>query len=145
MNNKFISSVILLTLSAIFFSACKKDNNTPPAPVVTVKYEIKSTAPIKDTTAIGSIRYTDANGVDQTVSDFLPGNTTWTKTLTLTTTTRPLTLKLSTPTNYFVESQASVTGKIYINDVEYVRSTNNLVSGNNIFIIFLPEISTVLN
>lgn len=144
MNNKIISSIILFTLSAFFFSACKKEKNTQPT-AVTVKYEIISTAPIKDTTAIGSIRYTDANGADQIASDFLPGYTTWTKTITLTTTTRPLTLKLSTPTNYFVESQASVTGKIYVNDIEYVSSTNNLVSGNNIFMIFLPEISTVVN
>ena len=144
MNNKIISSIILFTLSAFFFSACKKEKNTQPTPVI-VKYEIISTAPIKDTTAIGSIRYTDANGADQIATDFLPGFTTWTKTITLTTTTRPLTLKLSTPTNYFVESQASVTGKIYVNDIEYVSATNNLVSGNNIFMIFLPEISTVVN
>jgi hypothetical protein len=144
MNNKIISSLILLTLSIFIFSACKKEKNTPPTPI-TVKYEIISTSPIKDTTVIGSIKYTEANGADQTVSDFLPGYTTWTKTITLTSTTRPLTLKLSTPTNYFVESQASVTGKIYVNDIEYVRSTNNLVSGNNTFIIFLPEISAVVN
>jgi hypothetical protein len=144
MNNKIISSIILFTISAFFFSACKKEKNMPPTPI-TVKYEIISTAPIKDTTAIGSIRYTDANGADQIATDFLPGFTTWTKTITLTTTARPLTLKLSTPTNYFVESQASVTGKIYVNDIEYVSATNNLVSGNNIFMIFLPEISTVVN
>ena len=143
MKYQIASSIFLLTLSAIFFSACKKDNNTPSP--VTVKYEIVSTAPLKDTTVTGSIKYTDANGADQTVSDFLPGYTTWTKTFTLTTPTRPLTLKLSTPSSYFVESQGSVTGKIYINDVEYVRSTNNIVLGNNVFFISLPEISTVLN
>ena len=141
---KISSSIFLLIAPAFFFSACKKENNTP-TPAVRVKYEIVSTTPLKDTTVVGSIKYTDANGADQTATDFLPGYTTWTKTFTLTTTTRPLTLKLSTPSSYFVESQGSVTGKIYINDVEYVRSTTSIVLGNNVFFISLPEISTVLN
>ena len=143
MNYKIISSIFLVVLSLFFFSACKKEKNTPTP--ITVKYEIVSTAPLKDTTAMGSIKYTDANGADQTATDFLPGYTTWTKTFTLTTTTRPLTLKLSTPSSYFAESLGSVTGKIYINDIEYVRSTTSIVLGNNVFFISLPEISTVLN
>ena len=142
-NIKNIAAICILIFSLVIFSACKKEKNTPTP--ITVKYEIVSTAPIKDTTVVGSIKYTDANGADQTATDFLPGYTTWTKTFTLATTTRPLTLKLSTPSSFFVESQGSVTGKIYINDVEYVRSTNNIVLGNNVFFISLPEISTVVN
>ncbi len=143
-NYKIATSIFLLTITAIFFSACKKENNTPSSPVI-VKYEIVSTAALKDTTVMGSIKYTDASGADQIATDFFPGYKTWTKTITLTTTTRPLTLKLSTASNYFVENSGSVTGKIYINDVEYVRSTTSIVLGNNVFFISLPEISTVLN
>lgn len=142
-NIKNIATVFILIFSLVMFNACKKDNNTPTP--VTVKYEIVSTAALKDTTVMGSIKYTDANGADQTAVDFFPGYKTWTKTITLTTSNRPLTLKLSTPSIYFVENQGSVTGKIYINDIEYVRSTTNIVLGNNVFFISLPEISTVVN
>jgi hypothetical protein len=143
MSNKVATLILTMAFTMFFFSACKKNNNIPTP--VTIKYEIISTTAVKDTTAIGSIKFTDANGADQTTTDFLPGYNSWSKTITLTTTTRPLTVKLSTPATFYVESQGSFTGKIYVNDVLFVHSTTNTISGNNYFSLILPEITTVVN
>jgi hypothetical protein len=144
MSLRKVLPISLSTILIVFLFGCKKDNNTPPA-VITVKYEITTTAPLLDTTAMGSIQYTDSTGTDRTTSDFYPGHTSWTKTFTLTTATRPLTLKLSTPISYFLASQGSITGKIYVNDVLQTTSFSSTTNSFNIFYASLSETTAVVN
>lgn len=122
----------ILFAALVTFAACKKDDPAP-APPVTIKYELNFTAPLKDTSANAVIKYTDGNGTLQTVSDFLPGTSSWTKTVTVNTTTRPFPIEFKsagTTNNYFYLTAAgTVSARIYVDNGIRAYETSSTVNG----------------
>lgn len=80
----------IIGFAFITLNACKKNEPFPVVPPVsTIKYELISTASLKDTSVNASIYYTDANGQLVKATNFLPGATTWTKTITIDASRKP--------------------------------------------------------
>lgn len=114
---KIFSTFLVTAILFSFLSSCKKDSNdNSPAPII-VKYEVKVSDAIKDTSANNgvSLQYVNGNGQTVTVSEFAPGATSWTKIDTIKTSTRPLTLTLSQSSDVFLVGAGSITGSISIN------------------------------
>jgi len=124
---------LLIALLTIL-SACKKDDPVPsPVPVTTIKYELNFTSALKDTSANAVIKYTDGNGTLQTVTDFLPGTTSWTKTVTVNSTTRPFPIEfksVGTANNYFyLTAPGTVSARIFVDNGIRAYNTSTTVNG----------------
>ncbi len=126
---------VLLILAMFGFSACKKSNTTPTpsATPITVLYEVNLSVALKDTTANAVIKYTDANGQLQTATDFTPGKTYWSKTVTITSSTRPFPLELKTvgtANNYiYLNAAGNVTSKIIVDKTVGGYQSSTTVNG----------------
>ena len=109
----------LITVLTIL-SACKKEDPIPSPAPLTIKYEFNFTSALKDTSANAVIKYTDGNGTLQTVTDFLPGTTSWSKTVTVNSTTRPFPIEFKSvgvANNYFyLTAPGTVSAKLYVNN-----------------------------
>ncbi len=130
---------VLLILAMIGFSACKKSNTTPTpaATPITVLYEVNLSVAIKDTAANALLKYTDANGQLQTATDFTPGKTYWSKTVTITSSTRPFPLELktvgTTKNNIYLNAAGNVTAKISVDKSVGAYQSSTTVNGPGYF------------
>jgi hypothetical protein len=120
---------IIVIVAVIFMasSSCKKDNPVP-APTtktVSVKYSLVTLTPLKDTSANAVVKYTDASGQLVTATDFIPGSTSWSKTISVTVTsgsTRPFKAEFKTQGAsknfiYLVGGNSGLTAAISVDDV----------------------------
>lgn len=145
-----------LIITAVMFSvaviSCTKndDNVSSPNSVsspFTVKYEIKSTATVRSSYGLPMVTYVNSTGQKQTESiSLLSANTPWSKTISVTATSRPLQLSLllstSPPDIYrlWLTNAGNVTQNMYVNGELVASSTNtssNIGSEYNIKIIGL--------
>jgi hypothetical protein len=124
MKKVFLSS--LLFLNIVIFNNCSSNNtaggqvnpNTIGSPF-TVKYEIISSSPM--ITSNGSnigVMYMNASGQEEISQDLVSGSTTWSKTLNITTSSRPLQIIFSPGGGggvVYLASQGNVTLNMYIN------------------------------
>ena len=123
------------SLPALFvilaISGCSKDELPAPAPTV-IKYEIITTAPLTTSPVAGRIVYTSGNGADSTDVTFIAGETSWEKTITVTSSTRPITFRLSTPDGFVANQAGLIKGRIYVNNgiVAFAEQGSVLVGGN---------------
>lgn len=126
----------------MLLAGCAKDD---PAPVSTViKYEIITTAALTTSPAPCRIIYTSGNGADSTDVTFVSGETTWEKSVTVTSATRPLTFKLSTPDGFRASLAGSIKGRIYLNDgiVGFCEESSIFTGGN--IILSIPPLQYTL-
>lgn len=123
---------LLITVLTIL-SACKKDDPVPSPAPVTIKYELIFTAPLIDTSANAVIKYTDGNGILQTANDFLPGTTSWTKTITVNSTTRPFPIEFKSvgaTNNYFyLNASGTVSSRFYVDNGIRVYNSSSISNG----------------
>lgn len=125
----------IFTLVLFTFSACKKDDTAPlvPKAPLTIKYEVNFTSALKDTTANALIKYTDGNGILQTAADLLPGSTSWSKTITVNSNTRPFPIafqSVGTGNNYFyLNAAGTVSAKIYVDNGIRAYESSTTVNG----------------
>ena len=128
-----------LLLAMIGLTACKKSDSTttPAATPVTVLYEVNLSVAVKDTASNALLKYTDANGQLQTATDFLPGKTFWSKTVTITSGTRPFPLELktvgTTKNNIYLNAAGNVTAKIIVNNSVGAYQSSTTVNGLGYF------------
>lgn len=130
--------LIMKKIFGLFFiilfsiSACKK-SSSPNISTVTIKYEINLTSALKDTSTNALIKYTSADGTLQTATDFLPGNTSWTKTISISSTVRPFPIELKTAgisNNYiYLTAPGTVTTKITVDNSIRVYQNSTTVNG----------------
>lgn len=130
---RFVTVLSASSLLVLLFSSCKKDENNPVPAAIVVKYEIRVSDPVKDTSANNSVTIQYVNGAGQTVtaSGFTAGMTVWSKTDTVKTSTRPLNLTLSQSADVFLMGPGNIYGSITVNGgirAFYSESTINLGS-----------------
>jgi hypothetical protein len=121
---RLLTIVTLLSLASV---SCKKDDPTPTptTKTVKVKYSLVTLTPLKDTSANAAVKYTDASGQLVTATDFVPGSTSWSKTISVTVTsgsTRPFkaefkTLGATKNFIYLVGGTSGLTAAISVDDV----------------------------
>jgi hypothetical protein len=130
---------LLLFFTAIFFAtfiSCTKNedsvssSNAVTSPF-TIKYEVKSTATVRSSYGLPMVTYVNSTGQKQTESiSVLSASTPWSKTINVTSTSRPLQLSLllstSPPDVYrlWLTNAGDITQNMYINGVLVASSTN---------------------
>jgi hypothetical protein len=121
---QFIYAPIITCLVFIFFNSCKKDEVIPSNSTKTIlKYEIISSVPfaVLPTSNFSlSVSYTNATGQTQVEQSIITG-TTWTKTVELTSSQRPINI-LAGGSGFTNGISGSVTINIYENDL--LKATN---------------------
>jgi predicted small secreted protein len=117
-------------LAAFALTSCKKNSSTDVSTDVTIKYEVVTSSPMITPTPSGgvvlagpNITYVNGTGNPEFSGD-LSGSSTWTKTVTLTNSTRPLPLQLISGSALYFNTAGSVTGKIYVNGELKASGTN---------------------
>lgn len=131
-------ALTLLTIAMLTFTGCKKEEDTSPSGGKTIlKYELVSTSPFQVSVALGysiATQYSNSTGQIQ-AEDVISTGTTWTKSIELTATQRPIGL-LFTAIGYTVGTSGKVTMNLYENDVLKASKELNIVniSGYGTFI-----------
>lgn len=119
---KTLAGLTVIALLLTVLSSCKKDD-TSTSGNFTVKYEIITSSPIASSElSSGILVYTNGTGQVEAVQNVLQSGTSWSKTVTVTTSTRPLQLSLS-PASARLSAPGSITSNIYINGVIKATST----------------------
>jgi hypothetical protein len=130
-----MKKIILPLLITLLFS-CKKDSNSTSSTSAsisspfTVKYEVLPSAVVTTSFGFPNIFYVNSTGQPETASlASLSVAIPWSKTITITTTTRPLQLNLqaaaSNPSYYLVlDKSGTITQNLYINGSLKATSTN---------------------
>jgi hypothetical protein len=130
-----MKKIIIPLLITLLFS-CKKDSNSTSSTSAsisspfTVKYEVLPSAVVTTSFGFPNIFYVNSTGQPETMSlSNLSVAIPWSKTITITTTTRPLQLNLqaaaSNAAYYLVLDKAgSITQNLYINGSLKATSTN---------------------
>jgi hypothetical protein len=128
-----MKKIILPLIITLLFS-CKKDSNSTSSSNIsgpfTVKYEIVPTTVVTSSWGVPNIFYVNATGQTETESvSALSNVNVWSKTITITTATRPLQLNLQASTiagSYYLvlDKAGSLTQNIYINGSLKASSTN---------------------
>lgn len=139
MNFKLLSLIALILIN---FS-CKKDNNNTSNSISSpfdVKYEIIASSKVTASFNYPMITYVNNTGQLQTesITSVLPGSP-WVKSVSVTTTSRPLQLSLllsaNNPAYYLVlQNSGSVVQNLYVNGSLVASSTNQsetIPTGNN--------------
>ncbi len=137
------STLMLIAFFSITVISCKK-NNASDAPSnqisspFTVKYEITSSSNVYSSYNLPIATYVNSTGQQQTESvPSLSANTPWVKTVTVTSTTRPLQLSLllstSPPGVYrlYLLNSGQITQNIYVNGNLVASSTNQSSTSAN--------------
>lgn len=117
---------LLLSISAILFVGCKKDEDAYGGKII-LKYEVISTLPFQSiSTSNFSLiaSYTNATGQMQQEQLNITG-TTWTKTVELTTTQRPLSIMLG-GSGWTSGTTGTVTANVYENGVLKANTVSGL-------------------
>jgi hypothetical protein len=136
MKNYLLFLTIILTATII--SCTKKEDSVSSLNNVTspftVKYEVKSTATVHASYGLPMVTYVNSTGQKQTESiSVLSANTPWSKTISVTTTSRPLQLSLlfstSPPDVYrlWLTNAGDIIQNMYVNGV-LIASSNNTSS-----------------
>lgn len=128
--------LLSVVLSSFVIISCTKNDDSVSSPnsvssPFTVKYEIKTTATVRASYGLPMVTYVNSTGQKQTESiSVLSANTPWSKTMTVTTTSRPLQLSLllstSPPDVYrlWLNSAGDIIQNMYINGALVASSTN---------------------
>ncbi len=104
--------LLLLSISVILFIGCKKDEDAYGGKII-LKYELVSTSSFHPSYGIAA-QYSNSTGQVQ-AEGVSPTGTTWTKSIELTATQRPIGLMFSA-VGYTVGTTGKVTMNIYEND-----------------------------
>jgi hypothetical protein len=153
-----MKKIIFPLIITLLFS-CKKDGGSTPGSNIsspfTVKYEIVPTGTVTSSWGAPNIFYTNATGQTETESvSSLSNASLWSKTITITTATRPLQLNLQASTiagSYYLilDKPGSLTQNIYINGSLKASSTNqsetNPTGINSKFRINIPALTFTVN
>ena len=135
---------LLLTIVAILFVGCKKDEGASAnGGKLILKYEVISTLPFQSiSTANYSLvaSYTNATGQMQQEQLSITG-TTWTKTVELTTTQRPLSIMLG-GSGWTSGTTGTVTANVYENGVLKANTVSG-ISASGLQGIGTANISTI--
>jgi hypothetical protein len=146
-------SVLLLILQSCSSGDNNSNSNSISSPF-TVKYEIISTSQVRASYNSPMITYNNSTNQTQTESvTNLTATTPWSKTVDITTTTRPLQLSLlisgNNPNYYLILANAgSITQNLYINGVLKASSTNQSDSQPSLgswYRITIPAITYTVN
>ena len=129
-----MKKLILLMFTAVMLIGCEKskDASDDTNKSFTVKYEIITTQDISPVLGPTPIIYTNGTGQMETVNNFTSGKL-WEKTVTVTTTNRPLPLILF-PEPIYLKSAGTVTGNIYINGTKKATLTNSTTNTAGIYV-----------
>lgn len=131
--------IYLFSITFLILQSCSSDsndnqtnnNNNDVLTPFTVKYELRTTSTVRSSYGQPMVTYINSTGQQQTESvPNLTSNNPWIKTVTITSTTRPLQINLllsTQPANIYrlwLTNVGSVTQNIYINGVLKASSTN---------------------
>jgi hypothetical protein len=150
MKKLLLSSLLLFIV--VIFNSCSSNNtaggqvnpNSVGSPF-TLKYEYVLTSPaLNGPLGSQTFIYTNATGQVETASGLTNGDMTWTKTITVTTGTRPLFIQLGQATVQ-MSSAGSVTANIYINGTLKASSNNPSVSNSGFFYSIVPGLIYTVN
>jgi hypothetical protein len=124
-------------LYLFLITACKKESNQSGGSN-DVKYEILTSTTIAPPSLgqIYRVGYVNGTGQLETADNFIPGQKSWTKSITITTSSRPLNVQVAAPQAIFLSAPGSVTLNIYVGGVLKATTTSNSsnASGMNIAI-----------
>lgn len=124
--NKAISFLAVIAISITFLSCSKSGGgSSSTSGNFTLKYEIKTSSPIKNPV---SISYMNGTAQLETDNSFTSG-TTWSKTITVTTTNRPFQAVLPA-TSIDFNTPGNVIGNIYINGNQVAHVENPTTSSS---------------
>ena len=129
---KKINFILFVTVLLIINFSCKKSSNDDNAKITspfTVKYEVKTKNKVSTSFGPLTVTYVNSTGQKQTENVYqITQATPWSKTITITTSTRPLILSLllsTTPANaYRIVVNGEITQNLYVNDKLVASSTN---------------------
>ena len=124
---RIMNLLALVAISMTVFSCTKGGSSSSTNGTFTLKYEVITSSPIVTNTTFGTPKFTYENGTQQPETDnsFTTG-TTWTKTITVTTTTRPYEAILTSGTNpVCLGAAGTVTSNIYVNGAQVAHAVNN--------------------
>ena len=121
---KICYSVFTLLTAILITVGCSKNNSssnsTSSNPVI--KYEIITSVPVTNTSALGAISLMYLNGTDQWESTGFSSGTSWTKEFNITTSSRPFTCQFNGRVS--LVSPGSVTCNIYVNGEQKAHNEN---------------------
>jgi hypothetical protein len=129
-----MKKLLLILITSVMIIGCEKskDASDDTNKTFTVKYEIITSQDISPPFGDIPIMYTNGTGQIETVNNFSTGKS-WEKTVTVTTTTRPLPLILF-PDPISLKSAGTVTGNIYINGIKKATLTNSTTNTAGIYV-----------
>lgn len=129
--------IILQSCSSDSSNTSNTNNNAISSPF-TVRYELRTTANVHSSWGSPMVTYVNSTGQQQTESvPNLTATNPWIKTISVTSTTRPLQLNLllsTQPANIYrlwLSNAGSVTQNIYLNNVLVASSTNQSTTTPN--------------
>lgn len=143
----------LLFFSLCLMNACKKEDVSPSdtqststttTPSTTagssfsVKYEITTSEPL---IIDCSVVYQDADNKPQ-IDTIFAGSSSWSKTITVTSSRRPYTLKQS-PVGLYLVGPGTITSKIYVNGTELSASAKNTINSGYINYCLISNMGVV--
>ena len=140
---KIFKNFLIVSLILISNIACKKSEESDISRIAspfTVKYEVTTNNKVYTSFGPLTVAYVNSTGQKQTESVYqITQATPWSKTITITTSTRPLILSLllsSTPANvYRIVVNGEITQNLYVNDKLVATSTNT--GSDNVQVIAL--------
>ncbi len=127
-------------LYLFLITGCKKESNRNSGSN-DVKYEILTSTAIAAPSLgqIYRVGYVNSTGQLETVDNFIPGQKSWTKSVTITTSSRPLNVQVAAPQAIFLSAPGSVTLNIYVGGILKASTTNNSTSGSGLhFVVSTP-------
>jgi hypothetical protein len=127
-------------LYLFLITACKKESNQSGGSN-DVKYEIITSTTIAPPSLgqIYLVGYINATGQLETANNFIAGQKSWTKSVTITTSSRPLNVQVVAPQAIFLTAPGSVTLNIYVGRILKASTTNNSTSGSGLhFVVSTP-------
>jgi len=132
--------LFLFALFCVTFFACNKDTNNSTSSKE-VKYEILTSVAIAPPSLgqIYRVGYINGTGQLETTDNFIAGQKSWTKTITITTASRPLNIQVAAPQTVFLSAPGTVTCNIYVGGKLKATTTNNSTSASGLhFVVSTP-------
>ncbi len=127
-------------LYLFLIAGCKKESSRSGGNNE-VKYEILTSTAIAPPSLgqIYRVGYVNGTGQLETADNFIPGQKSWTKSITITTSSRPLNVQVVAPQTIFLTAPGSVTLNIYVGRILKASTTNNSTSGSGLhFVVSTP-------
>jgi hypothetical protein len=127
-------------LYSFLITGCKKESSRSGGNNE-VKYEILTSTAIAPPSLgqIYRVGYVNGTGQLETADNFIPGQKSWTKSITITTSSRPLNVQVAAPQAIFLSAPGSVTLNIYVGGILKASTTNNSTSGSGLhFVVSTP-------